>query len=293
MIHKSVLKNEVLEYLNPRANENFVDCTVGVGGHALSILEKIKPDGKLLGIDLDENIIDSLKKRKLTERLILVNDNFHNIEKIIKKKSFKKVSGILFDLGMSSHHIEESERGFTFQKDEVLDMRYRKDEERLTAAEIINSYSQKDLEYILKEYGEERFPRRIAKNIIQERRKERIITTNKLVEVIKRSLPIWSQKAKIHPATRTFQALRIAVNDELNILAETLPKALEVLESGGRMVVISFHSLEDRIVKNFFRDKKNEGLVKILTKKPIIATKEEIKQNSRSRSAKLRSIQKI
>lgn len=293
MIHKSVLKNEVLEYLNPRANENFIDCTIGTGGHALSILKKTEPEGRLLGIDLDKDAINFLKERKLTERLVLVNDNFNNLQEIIKRKSFKKVSGILFDLGMSSYHLDESKRGFTFQKDEVLDMRYKKEETRLTAAEIINSYSQQDLEYIFKEYGEERFSRRIAKNIIQERKKERIITTNRLVEIIKRSLPMWSRKAKIHPATRTFQALRIAVNDELNALAETLPAALEILESGGRMVVISFHSLEDRIVKNFFRDKKNEGLVKILTKKPIIAQEQEIKENSRSRSAKLRSAQKI
>ncbi|MFH1643419.1 MAG: 16S rRNA (cytosine(1402)-N(4))-methyltransferase RsmH [Patescibacteria group bacterium] len=293
MIHKSVLKNQVLEYLNPQTNENFIDCTIGAGGHTQSILDKTGPNGKVLGIDLDEDAINYLKEGKLNKRLILVNDSFINLKDIIQKKSFNGVSGILFDLGVSSDHLDTSGRGFTFQNDEVLDMRYKKEEGRLMAAEIINSYSQEDLEYILKEYGEERFARRIAKNIVEERKKERIITTQELVEVIKRSLPIWSQKTKIHPATRTFQALRITVNDELNAIAKALPQALEALEPGGRMVIISFHSLEDRIAKHFFRNRKNEGLITILTKKPIIATEEEIKQNPRSRSAKLRAIQKI
>lgn len=195
------------------------------------------------------------------------------------------MQGILFDLGMSSWHLEESGRGFTFLKDEPLDMRYSLEND-LTAEEIVNNYSQEKIEKILKEYGEERFAKRIAKRIIQTRPRK-IKSTFQLVEIIKKAVP--GKRTKIHPATRTFQALRIAVNDELNNFKKALFQAVEVLEKGGRIVIISFHSLEDRIVKNFFKDSN----LNILTKKPVISSQEEIKINRRSRSAKLRAATKV
>ena len=281
-VHIPVLKKEVLQYLDPKPNENFIDCTLGQSGHAIGILEKNKPNGKVLGIELDKDICVKLGLTQ-TKRLILVNDSYVNLKEIVKKRKFTPINGILFDLGMSSWHLEESGRGFTFLKDESLDMRYSLDND-LTAERIINEYSQEKIEKILKEYGEERFAKKIAKRIIQQRP---IKSTFQLAEIIKKAVP--GKRTRIHPATRTFQALRIAVNDELNNLKKALPQTVEVLEKGGRIVIISFHSLEDRIVKNFF---KNSNL-KVLTKKPVIPSQEEIKINRRSRSAKLRAATKL
>ena len=298
-MHIPVLQKEVLEYLNPKSNENFIDATIGGGGHALAILEKILPRGKVLGIDWDSEMIQYLKP---SGNLILVCDNFVNLKEIVKKKNFGKVSGILFDLGMSSWHLGKSGRGFSFQKKEPLDMRYSL-ETQLTAEKIVNYWSKFDIEKILREYGEEKFARIIAENIIETRKARIIKNTFQLVEIIKKSV---KNRQKIHPATRTFQALRIAVNDELNNLKEVLSQALETLSTGGRLIVISFHSLEDRIVKNFFKHRASKGSegkeedrvlfanqsLKILTKKPITPSNKEIKINPRSRSAKLRAAQK-
>jgi len=304
MSHIPVLQKEVLEYLSPKPNQNFIDCTIGGGGHAISIIEKILPEGRLLGIDWDREIIRRLKiknqKSKIKKNLILTCDNFVNLKEIVDREKFKPVEGILFDLGMSSWHLEESGRGFSFLRNEPLDMRFGVQNE-LTAEEIVNKWKAKDIEKVLEEYGEERFAKRIAKNIVEIRKFKPIETTFQLLDVIKKAVPGWYQHRKIprrkasgflrgrHFATRTFQALRIAVNDELNNLRKALPQALEILEPGGRIVVISFHSLEDRIVKNFFANQK----FKILTKKPITPSEEEIKINPRSRSAKLRAILKI
>ncbi len=283
-MHIPVLQKEVLQYLDPKPNENFIDATIDGGGHTTTILGKIKPNGKVLGIEIDPEIYQKLKSKNL-DRLVLTNDSYVNLKSILEKKNFRPVNGILFDLGMSSWHLEESGRGFTFMKDEPLDMRYSL-ENNLTAEKIINNYSQEEIEKILKEYGEERFARRIAKRIIEERP---IKTTLQLVEIIKRVVP---GRTKINPATRTFQALRIAVNDELNNLRKVLPQTIEVLAPGGKIVIISFHSLEDRIVKNFFREEARKGPLRILTKKPVRPSKEEIKINPRSRSAKLRAAMK-
>lgn len=307
-MHIPVLKKEVLQYLDPKPDENFIDCTLGQGGHAIGILERNKPNGKVLGIELDKDICDKLSLSKI-DRLVLTNDSYTNLNKIVEKYKFGPISGILFDLGMSSWHLEESGRGFTFLKDEPLDMRYSLEND-LTAEEIINNYSQEKIEKILKEYGEERFAKRIAKRIIQTRPRK-IKSTFQLVEIIKKAVP--GKRTKIHPATRTFQALRIAVNDELNNLKKALFQAVEVLEKGGRIVIISFHSLEDRIVKNFFKEEAKKGSLRILTKKSnssiynhtlanqgsrakrkvlITPSQEEIKINRRSRSAKLRAATK-
>ncbi|MBU2540053.1 16S rRNA (cytosine(1402)-N(4))-methyltransferase RsmH [Patescibacteria group bacterium] len=316
-MHIPVLPKEVLEYLNPKSNENFIDCTIGEGGHAIAILERSGPNGKLLGIDLDSQQIENCKLEieNYKNRIILVVGSYTNLKEIIRDNNFGSarpvrgqggsegeqdeqggqtsngVNGILLDLGMSSWHLDDSGRGFAFMKNEPLDMRYLKDNE-LTARQIVNSWRENDIEAILREYGEERLSRRIAKAIVEARRVKKLETTTDLIEVIKKAVPRGYERGRIHFATRTFQALRIAVNQELENLKNVLPQAIEVLEPGGRLVVISFHSLEDRIVKNFFRDQSKDGVIKILTKKPITASLEEIKSNNRSRSAKLRAIVK-
>lgn len=308
-MHTPVLLNEVLKYFNPRSNENFIDCTIGSAGHAIAILEKTKPKGKILGIDWDEKNISELKQKfnKLKNRLILINDSYVNLLKIIEKTKFRPVKGILIDLGMSSWHLEKSKRGFSFQKDEFLDMRYN-DENNLTAFEIINHWSKEEIEKILKEYSEERFAKKIVTNIIEKRKIKPIKTTFDLVEIIKQAVPKWYLQLKIHPATKTFQALRIAINHELENLEKVLPQAIEVLDPKGKLIVISYHSFEDRMVKNFFKKEAKDCIcpsnfpqcvcqhrasLKIINKKPIIPSKEEIKKNSRSRSAKMRIIEKI
>lgn len=319
MIHSPVLKKEVLECLAPKPGENFIDCTLGQGGHALAILEKVSPGGKVLGIDADKRQIENcsaaggncskLKIENYKERLILVNDSYVNLKKIVEKYNFYPVNGILLDLGMSSWHLEESGRGFTFLKDEPLDMRYEAEiqdpldeksasgravseiQNRLTAERIVNEWTELDIRKILEEYGEERFSKKIVKEIVRTRTIRPIKTTVQLAEIIKRAVPRRYLHQKIHFATRVFQALRIAVNDELNNLKKTLPQAKDILAPGGRMAVISFHSLEDRIVKNFLKEEKQ--FLTILTGKPVTPTEEEIKNNSRSRSAKMRAAQKL
>lgn len=319
MLHIPVLIKEVIEYLNPKPNENFIDATVGQGGHAIEILNRNGPQGKVLGIDWDQKQIENAEQRlkSFGERIILVNDSYVNLKKVVEEKKFGPISGILLDLGMSSWQLEESEKGFSFLRDEPLDMRYDLNN-NLTAEKIVNEWREEEIDKILMEYGEERFSYKIAKKITEARKIKKIISTFELIDVIREAIPtfaksksrglsIW-EKAQI--GARTFQALRIAVNHELDNLTEFLPKALEMLSSHGRLVVISFHSLEDRIVKNFFKEleRKEEvypvksaesgvlpraeqfNRVKILTKKPVIGDSEEIKDNPRSRSAKLRAI---
>lgn len=296
-MHKPVLLNEIIEYLNPQSGEVFVDGTANGGGHTMAIAEKVSPDGKVVAIEWDKEIFTELKVKseegKEKSMIIAVNDSYANLKNILSELKIEKVDGILLDLGFSSVHIDVSGRGFSFQKDEPLDMRYNIGEGE-TAAEIVNSYSEKDLADILYKYGEERFSRQISRRITEERKKKRILTTFELVRVIESAVPIFYRKAgKINCATRTFQALRIVVNNELENLENVLPQIVEVLNQGGKVAIISFHSLEDRIVKNFFRDKSKEGFLKIITKKPIIAGEKEIENNPRSRSAKLRIAIKV
>lgn len=322
-MHIPVLLDEVIKYLDPKKNENFIDATFGAGGHAAAILKKIGPTGRLLGIEADTELYKKSKSRiaefpisnfQFPNRLILVNDSYANLKRIVEERKFGPVNGILFDLGMSSWHLEESGRGFSFQKNEPLIMRYflnpgvlnpksqilnpkqipnskiqnfklRND---LTAEEIVNQWPESKLENIFREYGEERWSKRIARKIVEGRRIKPIKTTFELVEIIKKAAPRSCKKGR-HPATRVFQALRIVANDELENLKIGLRQTLEILAPGGRIAVISFHSGEDRIVKNFFRDEAKKGIMEILTKKPIIPTSEEIRRNSRARSAKLRA----
>jgi len=292
-MHIAVLQKEVLQFLNPKPNENFIDCTIGGGGHALAILEKTQPDGKLLGIDADPNQIENckLKIENFKKRIILVADNFANLKTIVKRERFGSIRGILFDLGLSSWHLEESGRGFTFKKKEPLDMRYNVENSKLTAEKIINYYSFQEIEGILREGSQERFSKKIAREIVNKRSQGPITNTFQLVEIVRKAVPAWYRNQRIHFATRTFQALRIAVNNELNNLKKALPRALEILKPGGRLVVISFHSLEDQIVKNFLKE--NQDLVQVLTRKPLGPTPAEIKINPRCRSAKLRACIKI
>lgn len=291
MIHIPVLTKQVLGLLNPSPNENFIDATIGRGGHAIEILKRTEPEGMVLGIDLDPSQIENsrLSTKKFRKRVILANDSYANLKRIIEKENFRLVDGILLDLGMSSWHIEDSGKGFSFNKNEVLDMRYSP-QNTLTAEKIINEYPENEIERILREYGEEKFSRQIAEEIIEKRKIKKIHSTFELKFIIEKAMPLKFMKGRINFSTRTFQALRIAVNGELDNLKEFLPNALEILNSGGRLAVISFHSLEDRIVKNFFKNKEKEKLVKVLTKKPIIAEPNEVLKNPRSRSAKLRVI---
>lgn len=293
-LHFPVMKEEVIQHLNPKPCENFVDCTVGEGGHAMAILERNGPNGKVLGVDSDPALIERLKLKikgtSYDKRLILVCDNFANLNSIIERHGFGRISGVLFDLGLSSWHLEESRRGFSFLRDEPLDMRYNPQQNTPTAEAILNYWSAKDIERVLRVYGEERFSRRIAEEIVKARP---LKTTVDLVMAVERATPAWYHRRRIHFATKTFQALRIAVNGELESLEKALPQAVNIMKSGGRLVVIAFHSLEDRIVKNFMRNKAKEGVLKILTKKPLRPSKEEIAKNPRSRSARLRAALKL
>jgi len=301
MIHTPVLQKEVLKYLDPKPNENFIDCTIGDGGHGLVILEAIEPDGKLLGLDWGQENIHRLKFKiqnsKFKKRLILVNDNFANLKEIVRREKFGPVSGILLDLGMSSWHLEESGKGFSFLRKEFLDMRYNPENPQ-TAEKIVNYWSKNDIEKILREYGEEQFAKIIANEIIKTRKARPIKTTFELVEIIRKAVHGWYRRQKIHFATRTFQALRIAVNDELNNLKKVLPQTIDILKPGGRLVIISFHSLEDRIAKSFFSAfakgyDGQERKLEILTKKPVRPSTQELNYNPRSRSARLRVAIKI
>ncbi|HOX30275.1 MAG TPA: 16S rRNA (cytosine(1402)-N(4))-methyltransferase RsmH [Candidatus Paceibacterota bacterium] len=293
-MHKSVLPKEVIEYLKPKPGENFIDCTLGQGGHAFSILDLTGPSGQVLGIDWDKESLNRFCAQHpdlKPQRLIVANGNYSRIREIAEKLDFKPVNGVLLDIGLSSWHFEESGRGFGFSKDEYLDMRYDTGVPE-SASGLVNRLPQKDLERILREWGEEKFARSISRKIVVDRARKPITTTLELVEAVKKGVPTRYHDRRPHFATRTFQALRIAVNHELENLETALPSAYGILSPGGRLVVISFHSLEDRIVKNRFRElKASEGAI-ILTKKPISPQQEEINSNPRSRSAKLRAIMK-
>ncbi len=292
-MHLPVLKEEVIKSLEPETNQNFIDCTAGEGGHTFAIIEKTGPNGKVLAIDKDERNIEIIKEKAksfgLEGRIIAKEGNYADIEEIVEKEGFNDISGIIFDLGISSWHIDESGRGFSFQKDEPLDMRYST-ENGITAWEIVNSWPPEEIEIILKDLGEERFAKRISKAIVTRRKEKKIDTASELASLVEKEVP---RTKRIHPATKTFQALRITVNRELENIEKVLPSALELIKEGGRISIISFHSLEDRIAKNFFRQVANEGRVRILTKKPIIPGEDEIINNPRSRSAKLRTAIKI
>ncbi len=289
-MHVPVLLEVATDLLTENRGKVYLDCTLGGGGHARRVLEKV-PEAKLIGIDVDEEATEIAKEnlKEFGERVSIYKANFRDLDLVLKEEGVEKVDGILFDLGMSMYQIR-SGRGFSFQGDEPLDMRMDKDQ-RLTAYEVVNRYPERDLERIIREYGEERLSKKIARAIVRRREKKPIETTKELVEVILSVYPEKLKRSKIHPATRTFQAIRIEVNKELENLRIGLGKALEALNPKGRLVVISFHSLEDRIVKRFMKEKSDK--LRILTKKPITPSEEEVRMNPSSRSAKLRAGERV
>lgn len=293
MAHVPVLANEVINFIKPRNGRNYIDCTLGDGGHAELILAHSSPDGRLLGIDRDQGSLKRAEKnlQRFNKRTILIHESYSNLSTIIAHYNFSNIYGILFDLGISSYHIEESGGGFSFRLNEKLDMRFNRLGQTETAADILNTRDKTQLEEILEMFGEESYALKIAEEIIRRRERHKIETTADLLDIIKKVKR--STDKKIHPATKTFQALRIAVNREMDLLAEVLPQMTENLEKGGRIAFISYHSLEDAIVKDFFQGLVQVNEVKILTEKPVSPSLVEQRENPRSRSAKLRVAEKI
>lgn len=282
---------EILEYLNPSAGQCYIDCTLGGAGYSIALAEKVGPTGKVLGIDLDELAINNAHRQLLEKKLknvVLVNDNFKNLKTIAAENFPKGVDGVVFDLGLSSAQLDDETRGFSFKGDRPLDMAFGPKNSRSTA-DIINEYSLLELTEIFREYGEERRAYQIAKAIVSSRKEKSLKTTGDLLSVIEKVVP-FRHYSKINPATKIFQALRMETNEELTVLKEVLPEAVKILKPGGRLVVVSFHSGEDRIVKRFLKDNPE---VKVLTKRPLVAQEEETAVNSRARSAKLRAAEKI
>lgn len=287
-MHKPVLLNQTIEYLNIK-DAIYVDCTVGLGGHSLEILNNLNGKGMLIGIECDEVSLNIAKEKlKKFNNCYLFHSNYKNLKDILKEQKIQKITGgIILDLGVNSFQLDDPDRGFSFKKEGPIDMRMNRDQ-LLSGLEVINKYHQKQLAEIIYKYGEERYARKIAKLISEKRTKSPIKTTQKLKEIILECYPKW-KKFKTHPATRTFQAIRIEVNKELENLEQFLCFIPELLDSGSRLTVISFHSLEDRIVKNSL---KNNNF-KIITKKPITPSKKEINENPRARSAKLRAAERV
>lgn len=297
-VHASVLLHEVIEGLAVKDGETFVDMTTNGGGHSSVICPFLGEKGTLIGIDADANALEKAKEKLsgCKAAVHLVPENFRNISSVLKALEREKVDKVLFDLGLSSNELENSGRGFSFQKDEPLLMTFSNDPSKVTftAEDIVNTWDEENIATILSGYGEERFAKRIAERIVEARAMQKIHTTKELVGIIQLAVPGWYRSArKIHFATKTFQALRMAVNDEIRALEEALNGAWEALSPRGRIAVISFHSMEDRLVKKFFKEKASEGKGRLLTKKPIVPGEEELRNNKRARSAKLRIIEKV
>lgn len=305
--HKPVMLSECIKGLNIKPDGIYVDGTLGGAGHSKEIAKRLSKDGLLIGIDRDDDALKAAKENlKEFQNVKFVKDNHDNIKQILEDLEIEKVDGILLDLGVSSYQLDERNRGFSYLGENELDMRMDKTQE-LTAQKVVNTYSEEKLANIIYEYGEERFSRQIAKNICEERKQKEIVTTKQLVEIIEKSIPK-SKQNDGHPAKRTFQAIRIEVNDEIKPLYNTIKNCIDCLNDNGRLCVITFHSLEDKAVKNAMNDAKGKctcpsdlpycvcgakSLGKIITRKPIVATEEELEQNSRSKSAKLRIFERV
>lgn len=307
--HKSVLLNETVDSLNIKEDGIYVDGTLGGAGHASLVCSKLR-DGKLIGIDQDKDAIAVASERLDKfgkDKFVIVRDNYCNIKSVLENLDIKKVDGIYLDLGVSSYQLDTASRGFTYRVDAPLDMRMddRKEE---TAGDIVNNYSESELFRVIRDYGEDRFAKNIAKHIVKYRQNKRIETTGELTEIIRGAIPMKIQLTGGHPAKRTFQALRIELNEELKVLEDSIDVMIDLLNTGGRLSIISFHSLEDRIVKNIFRRNENPCTCpknfplcvcgntskgKVVTRKAILPSEEEILYNSRSKSAKLRVFEKI
>jgi len=296
LIHKTVLLKESIEGLDVHQGDIYLDGTLGSGGHAEYALQTTNGNLKVIGLDRDTEALERSRKRLSEYKdVILKESSYRDLDLVLDELNISKVNRIMLDIGLSSDQFETSGRGFTFKNDEPLLMTFRKDPkpDDITAYSIVNTWEEENIADVIYGYGEEKYSRRIARAIVNYRKKKAIETTFELVEIISQSVPMFYRKGRIHPATRTFQALRIAVNDELNALKQGLANGFEKLDKGGRIAVISFHSLEDRIVKIFNKEREDAGEAKIITKRPITPSEEELKDNGRSRSAKLRILEKI
>ncbi len=296
-LHKTVLLHESIDGLEIKSGDIFLDGTLGGGGHTSEVCKKFGKNVRIIGLDLDADALERTKERleKMDCEATLIVSSFRNLDQVLSDLHLEKANRILLDLGLSSNQLEESGRGFSFRKNEPLLMTMKKNPEEndVTAKEIVNNWEEGNIADIIYGYSEEKFSRKIAKKIIEARKAKMIETTDDLVKIIESAVPASYRRQKLHFATRTFQALRIATNDELRSLEEVLKKGFDHLEKGGRMAIISFHSLEDRLVKRFFKERENEKTALLITKKPIIPNEEEIRENPRSRSAKLRILTKL
>jgi 16S rRNA (cytosine1402-N4)-methyltransferase len=307
--HISVLLQEVLGYLNPQPGQLMIDCTAGGGGHSKEILKKLLPGGMLVALDQDDAAIEATTRTLEplgAENFNVIKTNFNNLKNSVLSVTSEKADGILFDLGVSSYQLDEKERGFSYQNDAPLDMRMDRNDP-FTAADLLKQAPLEEITRIIWEYGEERWAKRIAQFIVTEREKEAIVTTGQLVDIIKKAVPKGARREGPHPAKRTFQAIRIAINRELEILESAIEQGVEILKPGGRMAIITFHSLEDRIVKKQYQRLaqgctcpqdfpvcicNKKSTVKILTTKPVLPSEKEVISNPRSRSAKMRVVEK-
>lgn len=302
--HKSVLLDETIESLNIKPNGIYVDGTLGGGGHSYEIAKRLTDGGRLIGIDQDEDAIRAAKERlsEFADRVTIVRDNYCNMPKVLDELGISKVDGILLDIGVSSYQLDEAERGFTYKQDAPLDMRMDQRQE-MTAKDIVNGYSEEDLYRIIRDYGEDKFAKNIAKHIVQARQIKPVETTFELDEIIKAVIPMKFRATGGHPAKKTFQAIRIELNRELEVLDESIDAMTDLLNDNGRLCIITFHSLEDRIVKTRFRKNENPCTCppdfpvcvcgkkpkgKVITRKPIVPDEEELEENKRAKSSKLR-----
>ncbi len=308
--HKSVLLRETIEYLNVRPDGVYVDGTLGGGGHAYEVCRRLSGRGRLIGIDQDEDAIKAAARRlaEFEDKIQIIRSNYCKMQDVLAEIGVSGADGIVLDLGVSSYQLDDPARGFTYREDNApLDMRMDK-RQRLTAKELINTYSEQELYHIIRDYGEDKFAKNIAKHIVMAREEREIETTGELTEIIKAAIPAKVRMNGGHPAKRTFQAIRIALNRELEVLRESLEDMIRMLNPGGRICVITFHSLEDRIVKNIFKKSENpctcprdfpvcvcgkQPLGKVMTKRPVIPSEEEIEYNPRSKSAKLRVFERM
>ena len=307
--HKSVLLEETVNGLNIKPDGIYVDGTLGGGGHAYEVCKHLNNKGRFIGIDQDEAAIEAAGSRLIDfgERVMIVRSNYCDMKSKLQELGIDKVDGIVLDLGVSSYQLDTAERGFSYRIDAPLDMRMDR-RQKMTAKDIVNEYSEMDLFRIIRDYGEDKFAKNIAKHIVLEREKGPIETTGQLIEVIKRAIPMKFQKTAGHPAKRTFQAIRIELNRELEVLRESLDDMIELLNKDGRICIITFHSLEDRIVKGIFRKNENpctcpshfpvcvcgnESKGRVITRKPILPGAKELEENSRSKSAKLRIFERV
>lgn len=306
--HKSVLLEETIDSLNVKPGGIYVDGTLGGGGHALEVCRRLGEKGRLIGMDQDEDAIKAARERLkgFEEKVTIVKSNYENIRSVLEGLGIAGADGIYLDLGVSSYQLDTPERGFTYREDAVLDMRMDR-EQTLTAKSVVNEYDERELYHVIRDYGEEKFAKNIAKHIVKARQDKPIETTGELAGIIKAAIPMKMRATGGHPAKRTFQAVRIEVNRELKVLENSIDTMVDLLNPGGRLSIITFHSLEDRIVKNRFRDNENPCICPkdfpvcvcgkqskghVVTRKPIVPTEEEILENNRSKSAKLRVFEK-